>query len=297
MSPNKNEKRILTAKKFRFFLRWLDPVEEQAGDEYEKLRFRLIAFFSHRRSLFPEDLADETINRLIHNISEHKKIAINNKLAYSFALAKDVYMESIRTPSWALPIDLVDSAEVIQKDLLSPHPLRVELIGIGRVLSKKLIKDPSLIHSISPEQFEDFICERLYAMGMEPKKTGLTNKKDGGIDILFWPRKPAIFPFLGAAQIKHHRKSNINEGSGSVRDFAGAIATHPINAGLLVTNTSFTPDARWFASQHATLIKLREFGDICRWMVSNFSDEEEWREIPKSIELCPGVIIDIPWQN
>ena len=66
----------------------------------------------------------------------------------------------------------------------------------------------SLLHQISPEQFEEFICDRLYAMGLEPKRIGEINRKDGGVDVIFWPRLGGAFPFLGVAQIKHHYNSN-----------------------------------------------------------------------------------------
>jgi hypothetical protein len=177
--------------------------------------------------------------------------------------------------------------------LFSLQPLRVELIGIGRLLSEKLAIEPTLVHSLNPEQFEEFICDRLFAMGMEPLRVGRSNRKDGGIDVLFWPRALASFPFLGAAQIKHHRDLTQKEGPGTVREFHGTIGSHPINAGLIVTNTSFTSDAHWFAREHARLVKLREFSDIRRWLFNRFDDNAEWRELPRSIELCPGVIVNI----
>lgn len=75
--------------------------------------------------------------------------------------------------------------------------------------------------------------------------------------------------------------------------FAGVISAHPFNAGVIVTNTSFSPDAEWFAREHARLIRLRDFNDICRWIGGTFADEAEWREIPHSLELCPGIVVKI----
>jgi hypothetical protein len=69
------------------------------------------------------------------------------------------------------------------------------------------------------------------------------------------------------------------------------VAGHSLAAGLLVTNTSFSPDAEWYAREHAKLIRLRDFNDIKRWLFNNFTDDAEWREIPSSIEVCPGVIV------
>jgi hypothetical protein len=144
----------------------------------------------------------------------------------------------IRVP--ALRVLAKSSSRLVQ-------PLRVELIGIGRLLSEKLVVEPELVHRLTPEQFEEFVCDRLIAMGLEPKRIGRTNQKDGGIDVLFWPRQKNAFPFLGAAQIKH---------------------------------------------EHAKLIRLRDYGDIRRWMLGQFG-EEEWRDLPNSIEVCPGMVVKV----
>jgi hypothetical protein len=130
-------------------------------------------------------------------------------------------------------------------------------------------------------------------MGLEPKRVGSTFQKDGGIDIVFWPRLSGAFPFLGAAQVKHHRSVSKHEGPRAVREFAGILAAHQFNAGILVTNTGFTADAEWFAREHARLVRLRGFDDVRRWLLGQFGDEHEWREVPKALELCPGVSIRI----
>jgi hypothetical protein len=171
--------------------------------------------------------------------------------------------------------------------------VRIELVGVGRCLSERLAGDPSLIHTLSPDEFEEFICERLFAMGLEPKRVGGTFKGDGGIDVVFWPRLPTLFPFLGAAQVKHHRQRSRKEGPATVREFAGSLLGRPFSAGIIVTNTSFSPGAEWFARQHGGLIRLRGFEDIRRWLANNFSAEEEWRELPTCIELAPGVVVKI----
>jgi hypothetical protein len=170
---------------------------------------------------------------------------------------------------------------------------RVELLGVGRPIAELLASDPSHIYSLTPEQFEEFICDRLYAMGFEPRRVGETFQKDGGLDIIFWPRATIPFPMLGAAQVRHHRRPTTKEGVASVRDLAGTIAGHPFNVGVLITNTTFTADAEWFAREKARLLRLRGFSDIKRWLNDNFADSEEWREFPDVIEVCPGVVVPI----
>jgi hypothetical protein len=173
------------------------------------------------------------------------------------------------------------------------QPVQLEIIGVGKLLAEQILKNPDILNEITPDQLEEFVCDRLYDMGLEPKRIGPINSRDGGVDIVFWPRSAPAFPFLGAAQVKHHREQRRKVGVGEVRDFAGVLAGHPFNAGILVTNTSFSPDAEWFARERAKLMRLRDLSDIRRWAASNYFADAEWREIPSSIELSRGVYVQI----
>ncbi len=104
-----------------------------------------------------------------------------------------------------------------------------------------------------------------------------------------------LVPFLLAVQVKHHRterKAAVKE----VREFHGVVTSSNsvFNIGVLVTNTSFTADAKWFAEQNKLLMRLHDLTDLCRWMQDDFLHRDEWREIPTEIELAPGVSIKIP---
>ena len=106
MSETKVNKEV-TPEKFANFLAWLSPHSDSAGEEYERLRFRLCTFFSQRHCLFCDELTDETINRLILKSAEEK---IENKLAYCYGVAKNVYRESLRKERNHLNIDEVSIA-------------------------------------------------------------------------------------------------------------------------------------------------------------------------------------------
>ena len=106
MSETKTNKEV-TPEKFAAFLKWLSPRDDRAGEEYERLRFRLCTFFSQRHCRFSDELADETINRVILKSSEEN---IENKLAYCYGVAKNVYRESLRKERNHLDIDEVTIA-------------------------------------------------------------------------------------------------------------------------------------------------------------------------------------------
>jgi DNA-directed RNA polymerase specialized sigma24 family protein len=105
--PDAMTKKELTREKFAGFLEWLNPDRDRAGEEYERLRFRLCTFFSQRRCSFADELADETINRVILKSSEER---IENKIAYCYGVAKNVFRESLRKERPHLDIDEVDLA-------------------------------------------------------------------------------------------------------------------------------------------------------------------------------------------
>jgi Restriction endonuclease len=96
------------------------------------------------------------------------------------------------------------------------------------------------------------------------------------------------FPLLIAVQVKHHhvaRKTSV----GSVREFAGAIYNKPFSAGLLVTNTSFTPSAKLFADSSLKPLFLRDLEALKRWISGHFLRNVEWRELPQELEIAPGI--------
>ena len=86
----------ITPEKFAGFLAWLAPDAETAGAEYERLQFRLINYFVNRNCRFADELAEETINRVILKIGLEK---IENKMAFVYGFAKNIHLESLRKES------------------------------------------------------------------------------------------------------------------------------------------------------------------------------------------------------
>ncbi len=173
-------------------------------------------------------------------------------------------------------------------------PPRVELVDISPQILHLLSEEPERLWDATPEFFENLICDRLDAIGYGLERVGSsTFRKDGGVDILAWPRAPLV-PCLMAVQVKHTALRNRKIGPQPVRDLLGTVQTLGLNVGLLVTNTTFTPDALWVAEQRPFLVRLRDFEHLCRWLRNDFLQEHEWRGLPTQIELCPGVIIKLP---
>lgn len=174
------------------------------------------------------------------------------------------------------------------------EPYSVSLAQFTPEQIRALAEDIEGIKELSPERFEHLIANRLDRMGYGVHLLGGTRQRDGGVDIIAYPTHAAI-PFLLAVQVKHHSGSR-KTGAGAVRDFHGVLSSlhSPFSVGLLVTNTSYTYDAIWFAQHNSALLRLRDHHDLQRWLKEEFLNEAEWREIPEEVEVAPGVRIRIP---
>ena len=91
--PQKNKWR-LTREAFDEFLECLDLDREKAGLEYEKIRTKLVSFFECRDCQFPEDYADETINRVVRKIGDGE--TISEPRTYVFGVARMIILEIVK---------------------------------------------------------------------------------------------------------------------------------------------------------------------------------------------------------
>ena len=87
---------VLTQESFDALLDWLGPEREQAGQKYELIRKRLIKIFTSRGCSEPEDLADETINRVIKRLSEIEGVFRGDQARYFYGVANKVHLEYLR---------------------------------------------------------------------------------------------------------------------------------------------------------------------------------------------------------
>jgi len=170
----------------------------------------------------------------------------------------------------------------------------VSVIDISDKLLTLIKEDPTIINQLTPEQFEQFIANRLDRMGFDVTLTGATTQKDGGIDLIAVPKIRNVGSFLLAGQIKHHQK-NRKTGREAV-DRLLSWKDSFFRLGMLITNTCFTRDALWVASQmnNKNFLRLRDFNDLKRWIEDDYWSESDWCEIPESIQLAPGVLVSIP---
>ena len=105
----------LTAEAFHKFLSCLDPNLEKAGQKYEAIRQTLVKFFDWRGAYFPEDCADETLNRVTRKIDEGD--TIQDVATYCHGVARLVFLEKLKSPDHRR----TDFEELPQSALTAPE--------------------------------------------------------------------------------------------------------------------------------------------------------------------------------
>ena len=87
---------VLTQSAFRQFLDWLDCGADSGGHRYLEIRRRLVYYFDRKNCLSPDELADETLNRVARRLEEEGSIAGDTPAHYCYIVARFVFLESLR---------------------------------------------------------------------------------------------------------------------------------------------------------------------------------------------------------
>lgn len=126
---------ILSQSAFQQFLYWLDEGADSHGENYLEMRRRLVSYFDRRNCLSPDDLADETLNRVARKLAEAGQITDASPSQYCYIVAKFVLLESFRAPeNRQSNIDDLSPARQSKSNLsVSPFPDTVQATGDRRM--------------------------------------------------------------------------------------------------------------------------------------------------------------------
>ena len=87
---------VITSTAFQRLLIWLDKGKDSDGQNYLTMRQRLVAYFDRKSCLTPDDLADETLNRVARRLEEEGNIEGDAPTRYCYIVARFVFMEYLR---------------------------------------------------------------------------------------------------------------------------------------------------------------------------------------------------------
>lgn len=87
---------VLSPKVFDALLNWLDQGINSSGKTYLALRQRLVFYFDRKNCSTPDELADETLNRVARRLQEEGTIESETPAKYCYIVARFVFMEYLR---------------------------------------------------------------------------------------------------------------------------------------------------------------------------------------------------------
>ncbi len=91
------EERALTEHGFSRLLEWLDDGgADSKGEAYLEMRRRLVSYFDRRNRPSPDELADETLNRIARTLEQDGAIAVRPPARYCYVTARFVFLEDVR---------------------------------------------------------------------------------------------------------------------------------------------------------------------------------------------------------
>jgi DNA-directed RNA polymerase specialized sigma24 family protein len=90
----RRERGVLSGAGFERLLALLGPDRERAGDRYEAIRAKLAKFFQWRGWPSPDDLVDETMDRVCWRLGEGEQIRGADPFLYFHGVAKNVLREA-----------------------------------------------------------------------------------------------------------------------------------------------------------------------------------------------------------
>jgi DNA-directed RNA polymerase specialized sigma24 family protein len=93
---------VLTEDAFIKLLEQLDKNRERAGEQYERIRLKLVKFFEWRGCFPGEEYADKAMDRVARKIYEGEEIRSSDPYTYFHGVARFILMEKWREPENAL---------------------------------------------------------------------------------------------------------------------------------------------------------------------------------------------------
>src|ERR1043165_9784733 len=88
---------------FDNLFRLLEPDAGSVEQGFRQCRLKLVKFFAWRHCEDPDNLADETISRLLRNVHNGQEILADNPYSYVYGIASNVFREYLRDKGKAAP--------------------------------------------------------------------------------------------------------------------------------------------------------------------------------------------------
>jgi DNA-directed RNA polymerase specialized sigma24 family protein len=109
----------LTPYAFKGLLKWLDEGINSEGEKYLEMRRRLISYFDRKNCSAPDELTDETLNRVARRLEEEGEIVTEAAARYCYIVARFVFLEYLRERNEEIPLDAINALAATNQPAIS----------------------------------------------------------------------------------------------------------------------------------------------------------------------------------
>lgn len=147
-----------------------------------------------------------------------------------------------------------------RKIIKVPSEIKNDINVITRSLLEKVTSKPEILYEITPRQFEELVCELFERKGYNVRLTRQT--RDGGKDLIILSNSILGELMIYAECKRYSQKHPVNVGL--VRELYGTIEADKATAGIMVTTSYFTKDARKFQEKISGRMNFIDYSELIR---------------------------------
>lgn len=147
-----------------------------------------------------------------------------------------------------------------RKIIKVPSEIKNDINVITRSLLEKVASKPEILYEITPRQFEELVCELFERKGYNVRLTRQT--RDGGKDLIILSNSILGELMIYAECKRYSQKHPVNVGL--VRELYGTIEADKATAGIMVTTSYFSKDARKFQGKISGRMNFIDYSELIR---------------------------------
>lgn len=188
----------------------------------------------------------------------HTKLKGEGFGEYFLDFEKDIYQlytykggVSLRHPKIVVPE---------RKIIRVPDELKNDIKVVTRSLVDKVALRPEILQEITPRQFEELVCELFERKGYNVQLTKQT--RDGGKDLIVLNNSMLGDLVIYAECKKKAPTHPVNVGL--VKQLYGTVEADRVTAGIMVTNSYFSKDARRFQQTIKSRMNLIDYSELMK---------------------------------
>lgn len=203
-----------------------------------------------------QNLTPRSIVNLLHN-----ELKGNSLSGYFLDFEKDIHQ--LYTYKGGVSLQHPEIVVPEKKTIIVPMELKNDINVITHSLVDRVALRPEILREITPRQFEEMVCELFERKGYRVQLTAQT--RDGGKDLIVL-NNSLLGDFVIYAECKK-MAPNHPVNVGLVRQLYGTIEADRATAGIMITNSYFSRDARRFQQSIKTKMSLIDYSELMKQII------------------------------